>query len=501
MDVLNEEYLLQWKSHNTEIIQEFHRLYKDDRFTDCTIAAEDETFRAHKLILSGCSPYFKSLFEKTSCSSPVIVLKDISAEHVGLLIRYMYLGVISVKREDLTTILRTANSLRIRGLTTDMSEESAVAHQLDGQTATIHPTAPPSPPLVKEGRKGYVPKKLRAHPSSSAGGGGDNDSIVSSPRASSSEGPVEPEPSGVSPDNGSDSPEGSKGGSVDEEQPWNLSQGKESGITIGKAKFPILGNYLKNGNSAQINGGNASKKIRTGSIDELLETIRMNNGNHHHINNNTISSNNNEQRNSEEITSNSSPVMSSQSLAQSWLDQLSLVKEEHHKSNKENPGSNSTMSLSEAHGLAGIDIAERIRAMTAPFSQTYGNLLNNVSTNSIAQLNNNTNGDTPPPPSFTSSPVPRSSGDLGEIGPNGKPSVTCEVCGKKLADPSSLYRHRKIHSGDKPHKCPFCSRRFIQRYNMKQHMKTHRIDRIDNPELAAAIAAGDYSIPRKAKNI
>ena len=46
----------------------------------------------------------------------------------------------------------------------------------------------------------------------------------------------------------------------------------------------------------------------------------------------------------------------------------------------------------------------------------------------------------------------------GEIGTNGKPSVACEVCGKKLADPSSLYRHRKIHSGDKPHKCPYCPR-------------------------------------------
>ncbi len=48
---------------------------------------------------------------------------------------------------------------------------------------------------------------------------------------------------------------------------------------------------------------------------------------------------------------------------------------------------------------------------------------------------------------------------------SGKPSVSCEICGKKLADPSSLYRHRKIHSGDKPHKCPYCTRRFIQRWS------------------------------------
>ena len=46
----------------------------------------------------------------------------------------------------------------------------------------------------------------------------------------------------------------------------------------------------------------------------------------------------------------------------------------------------------------------------------------------------------------------------GEIGPNGKPSVKCEECGKLLADPSSLYRHRKIHVREKPHKCPFCEK-------------------------------------------
>merc|ERR1719208_229903 len=83
----------------------------------------------------------------------------------------------------------------------------------------------------------------------------------------------------------------------------------------------------------------------------------------------------------------------------------------------------------------------------------------------------------------------------GEIGANGKPTVKCEVCGKKLADPSSLYRHRKIHSGDKPHKCPHCCRRFIQRYNMKQHIKTHRIESLPHGVQAVEYKSDEEKSP------
>ena len=37
-------------------------------------------------------------------------------------------------------------------------------------------------------------------------------------------------------------------------------------------------------------------------------------------------------------------------------------------------------------------------------------------------------------------------------------TVACEQCGKVLADPSSLYRHRKIHDREKSHKCPHCEK-------------------------------------------
>ena len=115
----------------------------------------------------------------------------------------------------------------------------------------------------------------------------------------------------------------------------------------------------------------------------------------------------------------------------------------------------------------GIDIADRLRS----------HFLSNLPPQSYNWLNNSGS----PNGKNQNSAVSAGVGNVGlarttttSVAANGKPAVTCEICGKKLADPSSLYRHRKIHSGDKPHKCPYCTRRFIQRYNMKQHIKTHR---------------------------
>ena len=64
-----------------------------------TISADDETFEAHKLILSACSPYFRSLLNRSPCRHPVIYLNDVSADHVATLLKYMYVGQIAVKKE------------------------------------------------------------------------------------------------------------------------------------------------------------------------------------------------------------------------------------------------------------------------------------------------------------------------------------------------------------------------------------------------------------------
>ena len=106
----------------------------------------------------------------------------------------------------------------------------------------------------------------------------------------------------------------------------------------------------------------------------------------------------------------------------------------------------------------GLDIAQQLGQLQAHFkaslmpTQSYGFL------HSLNALQGAAPPNTPQEENKVRERTPLGGIRTGEIGPNGKPSVECEDCGKVLADPSSLYRHRKIHTGEKPHKCPYCDK-------------------------------------------
>lgn len=56
--------------------------------------------------------------------------------------------------------------------------------------------------------------------------------------------------------------------------------------------------------------------------------------------------------------------------------------------------------------------------------------------------------------------------------------VKCEICNKEMGSRKSLVRHYKLHNGIRPHECPYCKQRFIQKYNCKMHIERHERDRL-----------------------
>nr|CAI5858119.1 unnamed protein product [Callosobruchus analis] len=94
-------------------------LLESEDLVDVTLAVQGKCLKAHKMVLSVCSPYFKELFKSNPCQHPIVFMKDVSYEALSDLLQFMYQGEVQVSQENLTTFIKTAEALQIKGLTAD----------------------------------------------------------------------------------------------------------------------------------------------------------------------------------------------------------------------------------------------------------------------------------------------------------------------------------------------------------------------------------------------
>ncbi|CAG9853632.1 unnamed protein product [Phyllotreta striolata] len=117
-----QRFCLRWNNHQSNLLSVFDQLLQDESFVDVTLAVEGQLLKAHKMVLSACSPYFQALFMNHPDKHPIVILKDVPYADMRCLLDFMYRGEVSVDQDRLTAFLRVAESLRIKGLT-EVNEE------------------------------------------------------------------------------------------------------------------------------------------------------------------------------------------------------------------------------------------------------------------------------------------------------------------------------------------------------------------------------------------
>ncbi|XP_048516829.1 zinc finger and SCAN domain-containing protein 10 isoform X2 [Dendroctonus ponderosae] len=120
----SEHYCLRWNNHQANLLGVCAQLLRDERLVDVTLACADEgrCIRAHKVVLSACSAYFRALFVDHPARHPIVILKDVRFSDLRTIVEFMYKGEVRVEYAQLNRLLQTAESLKVKGLA-EMTQE------------------------------------------------------------------------------------------------------------------------------------------------------------------------------------------------------------------------------------------------------------------------------------------------------------------------------------------------------------------------------------------
>jgi len=118
-----QQYCLKWNNHQNNLLRVFMRLLGQEQFTDVTIASEGRRIKCHKMVLSACSSYFEQLFVAYNEPNQIVILKDTPYQDIAAIVEFMYKGEINVSQDRLSSLLKTAENLKVKGLAEVSGEE------------------------------------------------------------------------------------------------------------------------------------------------------------------------------------------------------------------------------------------------------------------------------------------------------------------------------------------------------------------------------------------
>jgi len=153
----SEKFCLSWNDFESNISLSFRELREEKDFFDITLSCGDEQIQAHKLILSACSPFFRSVLKKNVHQHPLLYLKGVKFRDLQAVLNFMYHGEVNVAQEDLNSFLAVAEDLKVKGLTQNnqsgSKSPSTPSYTIPKQNPRPPPDREPPVPATKRATK------------------------------------------------------------------------------------------------------------------------------------------------------------------------------------------------------------------------------------------------------------------------------------------------------------------------------------------------------------
>ena len=136
-----QQYCLRWNNHQHNLLSVFEELLNHEAFVDVTLACDGLQLKAHKMVLSACSPYFQSMLYNTPDRHPIVFLRDVRYHEMKALLEFMYRGEVSIDQENLSSLLKVAEGLKIKGLA-EVNDGGNSSGAASSGSNTNHATSP-----------------------------------------------------------------------------------------------------------------------------------------------------------------------------------------------------------------------------------------------------------------------------------------------------------------------------------------------------------------------
>ena len=127
-----KESNINWKDNSDHIGRMLHEWRKSDALSDVTLFSDDkQQFKAHKLVLSACSPFFENIISDLKQRASVIYLEGIKDQDLSSILEFMYLGTTKVCQERIENFLSIAKNLELKGISLEDTINAAISQESD----------------------------------------------------------------------------------------------------------------------------------------------------------------------------------------------------------------------------------------------------------------------------------------------------------------------------------------------------------------------------------
>ena len=114
---MSEKFNLHWNDFQSNITKTFSNLRGEDDFYDVTLVTDDQhQVSAHKVVLSSCSQYFKTILRQNKHSHPLLCLEGVNTDQLNKMLDYIYHGEVQICQDNLEQFLGTAQRFQLQGL-------------------------------------------------------------------------------------------------------------------------------------------------------------------------------------------------------------------------------------------------------------------------------------------------------------------------------------------------------------------------------------------------